>query len=106
MGLPGVYSDVPAYATCEHGATALLADNTAEAWAAALARLWTDADLRSRLADAGRRYALSERCVAYAVGDYLDLLCGAVLDAAEASPTDPARDRRARAEPEFVHAAP
>jgi len=84
LGLPGVYSDVPAFATCEDGVTGLKAANTVEAWSKALIRLCTEATLRSRVREEAYRYVVSQRCLVHAAGDYAELLCG-VLSGGERS---------------------
>jgi glycosyltransferase involved in cell wall biosynthesis len=80
LGLPGVYSDVPAFSTVEDGVSGLLAANTVESWASALARLCGDVALQGRLREAAQNYVFTERCIAHTAGDYLDLLCGALVD--------------------------
>ncbi len=55
LGLPGVFSDVPAYAhTIRHGENGLLA-GSGEAWYEQLCRLADDAELRARLRQAAFR---------------------------------------------------
>jgi hypothetical protein len=89
LGLPGVYSDVPAFATVVDGVTGLRAENTVESWSAALAKLCTDAALRGRLREAAQTYVFTERCIAHSAEDYLDLLCGLLVDGGVPR-TDPA----------------
>jgi glycosyltransferase involved in cell wall biosynthesis len=58
LGLPVVASRVGTYADeLRHEATALLVENTTEAWLAALLRMVEDADLRAQLATGGRAWA-------------------------------------------------
>jgi hypothetical protein len=76
LGLPGVYSDVPAYASCVDGFTGLKAPNTVEAWCETLARLCTDAPLRASIGRAAQDYVFRERCLVHSATDYVDLLTG------------------------------
>ena len=63
LGIAGVYSDVPLYASCvKPGQTGLLPKNNVEAWLAALNLLRTDAALRASLVSAAR--ADVEKCYA------------------------------------------
>jgi len=57
-GVAGVYSDMPVYNTSvEDGVTGLLVKNDEQAWSAALERLVSDGDLRTRIARDATAYA-------------------------------------------------
>jgi glycosyltransferase involved in cell wall biosynthesis len=77
LGLPGVYSDVPAFASCVDGITGLKAANTVGDWCDALARLCTDVELRMSLAQAAQEYVVRERLLGHSAGEYAELLVGA-----------------------------
>jgi Glycosyl transferases group 1 len=74
LGLPGVYSDVPAFASCVDGVTGLKTPNTDEGWCEALVRLCTDAQLRAALGRAAQGYVFRERCLAHSAAAYVELL--------------------------------
>jgi glycosyltransferase involved in cell wall biosynthesis len=76
LGLPGVYSDVPVFASCVDGITGLKTPNTVDGWCEALARLCADVELRMSLARAAQEYVIHERCLAHSVGEYAELLVG------------------------------
>jgi glycosyltransferase involved in cell wall biosynthesis len=58
LGIPVIASAVGSYAEdLEHEETALLVENTTEAWLAALTRLVEDAALRAHLSAGGRAWA-------------------------------------------------
>jgi glycosyltransferase involved in cell wall biosynthesis len=89
IGAAGAYSRVPAYAaTVRDGVTGLLADNTAEAWTAALDRLVADAPLRRRLADAAQRELYAGRTLERRAGDWVAAI-RSILDAAPEAPSTP-----------------
>jgi glycosyltransferase involved in cell wall biosynthesis len=55
FGVPGIYSNVPLYSSCVlHEKTGLLADNSVEAWLAALERTIADPALRASIVEAAR----------------------------------------------------
>jgi 2-polyprenyl-3-methyl-5-hydroxy-6-metoxy-1,4-benzoquinol methylase/glycosyltransferase involved in cell wall biosynthesis len=54
-GIAGIYSDLPPYACIRHGETGLLAENTAEAWLAAIEELIEYPEKRSAIAQAAQR---------------------------------------------------
>lgn len=71
LGAATIASRVPAYEdSVRHGDTGWLAENTVEAWAAALNRLVADADLRAALAARARQYLLQKRLLAQQVEDW------------------------------------
>jgi alpha-1,3-rhamnosyl/mannosyltransferase len=55
QGTPVVCADIPSLREVSGGAARLVAPGDADAWAAALADVLTDAEARQGLADAGRR---------------------------------------------------
>ena len=62
LGIPGVFSRVPAYENTVHdGETGLLADNTSKSWEENLDRLIGDDALRRSIGAAARRYVLFGR---------------------------------------------
>ncbi len=62
LGIPGIYSRVPAYTgTVRHLETGWLVENTPAAWVEALETLLADADLRARLARDAQAYVFSQR---------------------------------------------
>jgi glycosyltransferase involved in cell wall biosynthesis len=77
LGLPGVYSDVPAFASCVDGITGLKTPNTVDSWCEALARLCTNVELRMSLAQAAQEYVIHQRCLGRSAGEYAELLVGA-----------------------------
>ncbi len=76
LGLPGVYSDVEAYATVADGRTGLLARNDVDAWCDALERLGADAALRDQLRTAAWSHVTSTRLLRQAAADLLQTLGG------------------------------
>ena len=55
FGIPGIYSNVPLFASCvQSGRTGLLADNRADDWLRALEQLRVDVALRRAVARAAR----------------------------------------------------
>jgi glycosyltransferase involved in cell wall biosynthesis len=64
LGIPGIYSQVPPYATVRHRETGWLTPNTTEGWIEALEALIGDADLRSSLA----RNAHADVCASRSMG--------------------------------------
>jgi glycosyltransferase involved in cell wall biosynthesis len=74
MGLPGIYSKSEAFFTVEPGATGLLADNTPEAWAEAIVRLWQDDELRNGIRQRAMRYVATERLLSQQSEEYVALL--------------------------------
>lgn len=77
VGAAMVCSDMPAYAgTVRHGETGWLAENRPEAWEEALERLIADAEQRTAIARAGRRYLMRERVLAHRAGDWSAALLG------------------------------
>jgi hypothetical protein len=78
LGLAGVYSDVPAFASCVDGVTGLKTPNTVDGWCDALTRLCTDEQLRVSLAEAAQNYVVRERCLMNSATQYADLLVGVV----------------------------
>jgi glycosyltransferase involved in cell wall biosynthesis len=77
LGLPGVYSDVRAFASCVDGITGLKTPNTVDGWCEALARLCTNVELRMSLAQAAQEYVVNQRFLGHSVGEYAELLVGA-----------------------------
>jgi O-antigen biosynthesis protein len=76
LGLPGVYSDVGVYESCRHEQNALLVGNDPESWAAAIARLASDDELRERLAGEAFSYVAGHRCLGEDDGGYVEALRG------------------------------
>jgi glycosyltransferase involved in cell wall biosynthesis len=72
LGVPGVYSRVPAYAgSVRHGETGWLVENESDAWLEALATLLSDEELRRRTAAAAGRYLWRERTLARRAADWV-----------------------------------
>jgi glycosyltransferase involved in cell wall biosynthesis len=73
MGIPGVYSDVPAYRdTVQDGVTGLLAPADTAAWIDALERLIADAALRRRIRENARREVTERHLMEQHKGRWLD----------------------------------
>ncbi len=79
LGLPGVYSEVPAYrSTVRHGETGLLSENSTDAWFEHLDRLVNDAQLRRELGRSARRHVIEERTLDHHVDDVRSMLTSLV----------------------------
>jgi glycosyltransferase involved in cell wall biosynthesis len=74
MGLPGIYSRSEAFATVEDGVTGLVVDNTPEAWAEAILRLWQDDELRNGIRQRAMEYVATKRLMSQQSEEYLALL--------------------------------
>jgi len=85
LGLPGVYSDVEAYASVSDGHTGLLADNDVVAWRDALLRLGADASLRDQLRAAAWSQVTGSRLLRHAAAELLQTL-GSVREAGTSYP--------------------
>jgi GT2 family glycosyltransferase len=83
LGLPAIYSDVVPYRdSVRHEVTGLLTENSTAAWSAAILRLASDADLRTRLAGEARTCVLRERCLRRGMADYARLIGNVASSAA------------------------
>jgi GT2 family glycosyltransferase/glycosyltransferase involved in cell wall biosynthesis/SAM-dependent methyltransferase len=78
LGLPGIFSDVPAYDTVRNGETGLVVPNEVDAWIAALQRLAAEPDLGRSLVGNAREYVLEERLLSSQASAYLEHLLDAV----------------------------
>lgn len=75
LGIPGIYSNVPAYRdTVKHGETGWLADNTTAAWREALHTLIDAADQRQRLAIAAEDWVRQQRTLEYCAGSWAEAI--------------------------------
>jgi glycosyltransferase involved in cell wall biosynthesis len=74
IGLPGVYSKAEAFASVEDGVTGLMVDDTPEAWAEAIVRLWGDAELREGIRQRALEYVAGKRLISQQSEEYLALL--------------------------------
>lgn len=84
MGVPGIFSRVPAYAaTVRHGETGWLVDNRPDAWEEALESLIADAALRRRLAEGARAYLHAERTLAHTAERWPEAIEGLIEARAE-----------------------
>lgn len=54
LGIPGVFSRMPAFESVRDGETGLLCDSSSEAWEESIERLCADAGLRRRIGEAAR----------------------------------------------------
>lgn len=61
LGLPGVYSDVPAYGSVTHGVTGLVVDNDPARWIDATARLVEDRAFAAEIVHSARQEILANR---------------------------------------------
>lgn len=62
IGIPGIYSNVPAYAdTVQDNVTGILCDNSVEQWTVQIERMITSKGLRIQLADAAYEYTKEHR---------------------------------------------
>lgn len=75
IGVPGIYSNVPAYAgTVKHKINGLLCDNDLDAWVLSLETMITSSLVRSTLADAAHDYVLTNRVLRHRATDLLTIL--------------------------------
>ncbi|WP_448110443.1 hypothetical protein [Pseudomonas lini] len=66
VGIPGIYSNVPAYAdTVQDNITGMLCDNTVDHWTTQIERMITSKDLRIQLADAAYEYTKENRTLKF-----------------------------------------
>jgi glycosyltransferase involved in cell wall biosynthesis len=84
LGLPGVYSDVEAYASVRTDVSGLCIANDVDAWCSALLRLASDAELRERLRTAAWMQVTAGRLLRQSSFDLLRAL-GDALEAAPAT---------------------
>jgi glycosyltransferase involved in cell wall biosynthesis len=70
LGVPGIYSNVPAYETVQHMETGYLSNNDTESWVEALQRLLSDHRLRQTLASNAREYVFSNRTLEHRAADW------------------------------------
>jgi glycosyltransferase involved in cell wall biosynthesis len=62
VGIPGIYSNVPAYAdTVQDNVTGLICDNSVDQWTAQIEKMITSKDLRAQLAEAAFEYTIKHR---------------------------------------------
>jgi glycosyltransferase involved in cell wall biosynthesis len=78
LGLPGVFSDVPAYDTVRNEATGVVVANEVDAWTEALRRLATEPELAGSLLANARAYVFDERLLTRQAEAYLEHLLAAV----------------------------
>lgn len=82
LGIPGVYSRVPSYASSvQDGQTGLLVNNNVDEWTDALRSLIADESLRRHLAERARQYVFTERVLRHRALDWADAIermCAAV----------------------------
>lgn len=75
MGIPGIFSEVPAYQnTVEHEKTGLICKNTVSAWEEALTRLISSNDLRTTLADGAYTYTMNYRTLTHRAKDFVSAI--------------------------------
>jgi glycosyltransferase involved in cell wall biosynthesis len=75
IGVPGVYSKVPAYiSSIQHLETGWLAGNQVVSWTNALETLLNDSELREKLARNASRYLFSQRTLAHSAHRWLESL--------------------------------
>jgi len=75
VGIPGIYSNVPAYAaTVKHNTNGLLCNNTVEDWGHQLERMIESESLRSSLADAAHDYVKTYRVLQARAVDLLNII--------------------------------
>lgn len=75
LGIPGIYSDVPAYAsTVAHGLTGLICKNNEEDWTYSLEAMINSESLRGSLADAAFKYVHTNRTLKSKAVELLNIL--------------------------------
>jgi glycosyltransferase involved in cell wall biosynthesis len=75
LGAAGIYSDVQAYrSTVHHLETGWVAENTVNAWEAALETLITDQELRFRIGQNAYNYLYSQRTLAHRAHAWVEAL--------------------------------
>lgn len=75
LGIPGCYSNVPAYQhTVQHGVTGLLTDNTPADWHDALSRLINQPALRLDLGRAAEQWVRHHRTLSVCAGQWAEII--------------------------------
>jgi hypothetical protein len=74
LGASGIYSDLPVYASVEHGVTGMRVTNQPDAWADGLYQLVTQPALRRTLAANAYDYLRRERTLSTQIDRWLALL--------------------------------
>jgi processive 1,2-diacylglycerol beta-glucosyltransferase len=74
LGVPGIYSDLPVYASVIHGVTGLRVANQPDAWIDGLRQLITQPALRRTLAANAYAYLRQDRTLSTQIGHWLALL--------------------------------
>ncbi len=75
IGIPGIYSNVPAYAkTVEHEVTGLLSDNKVESWSQSLERMITSQHLRATLANGAYDHVHANKVLQHKAIDLLKII--------------------------------
>lgn len=88
LGIPGIYSDVPAYKnSVTHLRTGYLAANDSAAWSGAFERMLDDSELRKRIANEAKGYVLKERTLEVCAQQWSEVL----LNLSEGVGSDPAK---------------
>jgi GT2 family glycosyltransferase/glycosyltransferase involved in cell wall biosynthesis len=80
LGLPAVFSDVPAYESVVDGRTGLKAGESVRSWADALARLADDPAERAELADQAFREVTAHRLMRHGSDELIRIVCAVVAD--------------------------
>jgi glycosyltransferase involved in cell wall biosynthesis len=75
VGIPGIYSNVPAYAdTVQNNITGLLCDNSVDQWTEQIEKLVSSPDLTSSLSDAAYEYTNTHRTLKTNAANFLDAI--------------------------------
>lgn len=75
VGIPGVYSNVPAYKdTVQDNVNGLLCDNSVDHWTAQIEKMITSQELRTQLADAAFEYTIKHRTLNINAKDFANTI--------------------------------